>query len=214
MIKAHVFTGNDPCVDKARNCISKRLDRLYDGWSDEYDREYDNQAIWFVIERENIPDYTATVKLLFRDFGCPSHSLLPMERADLTSFALPPDKRGYAFEASGLSFEKGYEADMNNLVHLFLSWMKFKSIDSCYSICHKTNKFVFEYETRVLKFKVVAEQYVTFSSFCRKKKPVEWQVISQDSSARRQALIELYDRGASLLPSTSALSIKMPWEII
>ena len=210
-MKIHVFTGkNDDRANKARQIIKKNLERLYSGWSDDYDREYDSQAIWFAVERDEVSNFTATVKLLFRGTECSDHLLLPMERGDISSFSIPLDINGYAFEASGLSFT--HQADLDNLMHLFLSWLQSKGVGNCYSILHKANKFVLNYDTNVGKFRIVDGKYVIFSSFCRKNKPVEWQVICQSPSDREEALIQYRKRGASLFPSSLDLSITVPWE--
>lgn len=212
-MKTHVFTGeNDHRANKARQIIKKKLKRLYSGWSDDYDQEYDSQAIWFAIERDEVSDFTATVKLLFRGTERRNHLLLPMERGDISSFSIPLDINGYAFEASGLSFSYEYEADLDNIMHLFLSWLQSKGVGDCYSILHRANRFVLDYDTNVAKFKIVDDKYVIFSNFRRKQNPVKWQVICQSPSDREEALIQYRKRGANLFPSSFDLSIKVPWE--
>jgi hypothetical protein len=164
----------------------------YDGWDDEYDRQFDDHSFLFVLNGRT-DDYLATCRLVFKQIGGRSF-LLPMETADLSRFT-PPETAARCCEGGMISFT----SRLNALVLLYgvATWLLENDVDLCLTSYDVNNPLMQRLFTRTLQFLPVAGAVAQYSGFTWKENglPVPWQVVQVRRPAAQHVLAGLVAAG-------------------
>ena len=75
-----VLLPGDPNADIVRTTFRTRMQKLYTGWDDTFDRQFDTHSFLFLL-RDNHKDFLATCRLIFEQHG-EMRYLTPMEMGD------------------------------------------------------------------------------------------------------------------------------------
>lgn len=168
-----VMHPGDFRIEQVRDVMRKAMCKRYEGWDDDFDRQFDDRTVWFALEAGE--EYVATCKLIFKSHNetwCPT----PIELGDLAQHDIP-ERHPSVCEGGGVSYtDQRYAID---LMYGIGEWMLEQNIGPCYTTYDVTNPVIQKLYTRVLGFQEVVDAQVSFSSFLRKKTgaPAQWQVV-------------------------------------
>jgi hypothetical protein len=157
---------------QVRAYVRDRVTKTYEGWSDEFDRSFDDHTTWFCLSGGGT--YLATCKLIRKTISDVTIKL-PMELADRNPYC-PAEAN--AIEGSGLTFI--HREHLFTLMYCMGRWMKRHGIGRVASIVDARNDALLRIYHRALGFELHPHGVLSFTSFRHKDsgKPVDWQVIT------------------------------------
>jgi len=187
-----VWPPGHPRIEDARAMFRDRMTKLYDGWDDDYDRQFDDHSFLFVL-RNGGSDYQATCRLVFKRMRGRSHTLA-MERADLSSFTPAGGFTRYC-EGGMVSFTSRRAA--LDLMYGVTIWLIENDVDLCLTTYDVNNPVMQRLYTRTLQFAPIDGAIVRYSGFTRKedREPVAWQVVQATRPTARPVLEGLVAAG-------------------
>lgn len=162
------------------------MSRGHHGWDDEFDRQFDDRAVWFHLETAG--KHLAGLRLIFHQMGVTAGPL-PSDLGDLDVFH-PQESDRPICESSGLSFRS--RKGLTLLLPVFIRWMMDRQLGPVYSLYDASNEFVHWLQCELLCFRHVPGGQVTFEGFTyrggeRDGVPVTWQATVLDPLMRNQA---------------------------
>lgn len=172
--QSEVWPPGHPRVEDARAIFRSRMTKLYDGWDDDYDRQFDDHSFLFVLH-DGADEFLATCRLVFKQMRGRSYRL-PMEMAALSSFT-PHDKTARCCEGGMVSFTSRRHALA--LMYGVTTWLTDNDLDLCLTTYDVSNPLMRRLYTRTLQFAPVAGAIVRYSGFKWREngEPVAWQVV-------------------------------------
>lgn len=173
MDKIHIWQPGEGDRHGVRQIFRQRMEKLYSGWSDEYDQQWDNNSFLFALESNG--EYQATCRIAIKRY----HEITfatSMEKAEIKSYNINGFKN-ICGEANMFSFTS--IAALKKLSYYITAWLienEFDFLFTCYDTDNPLTKRVF---TRTLKFSIVEDGILIYSGFTSKKKnrAVKWQVV-------------------------------------
>jgi hypothetical protein len=195
-MKLFVF-NSDERVETARNQIQHAYSKRYTGWDNEFDRQFDHQTIWFVIDDGN-DTFGAIARFVFWDRDNAHHRPLSINLADDATWQCYTDIRIQA-EATGLIYTN--QDNLYALVYAMFTWLDDKGIEICYSIFNPNHERVRNFNEQVLNFQPIADATMKFNNFrsVRDNQSVIWQIASQTEKQRKVCIKNLKGNARDLL---------------
>lgn len=184
-LKFSILEPSSHRVDTIRKTFSSRMEKLYNGWSDEFDKQWDNHSFLILLEdldAENEDSrYQATCRVVIKRFNTVEFST-PMEHADILNFNLS-EKFKNCCEGSMVSF-KSVKA-FHNMMYYLCSWVMDNNLDHVIT-CYDVNNPLFKRLHNGTGFWEIDDAFLIYSGFYSKKTDqlVKWQVVDGDLNAR------------------------------
>lgn len=168
--------GNIEIHEDIRSTFRNRMEKLYIGWDDCYDKQFDNHSFLFVLKDNTVNEYVGTCRLIFKR-SCKNVYLTPMEIADKSNFSLANEIGLDVCEAGMLSF-KSMEA-LRALMKGLGLWILENKIRQVYTTYDINNQLTKRFYLKTLCYSVVEQTIIEFSNFKAKKDNsiVKWQVV-------------------------------------
>ena len=185
-------------AEEVRTTFRTRMERLYSGWSDNYDRQYDDHSFLFVLRGEHSGELMATCRIVFKQYNDKRY-LTPMEMGDASKYAIPCEPGQVVCEGGMVSFVS--RDAILKLMYNTLSWLVENNVTHIYTTYDTSNSLIKRLYTRTLKFPMVEGHVATFSDFKSKKtgEAVDWQVVGGSLKDKAQEVqLELQSKDPTL----------------
>lgn len=184
-------------TEDIRFTFRQRMGKLYSGWSDSFDRQFDHHSFLFVIRDGCDGEFLATCRLIFK-YKNEITYLTPMEMGDVSRFVIPSSSQ-FICEGGMVSFTS--RNAVLELMYGVCNWMMENGIEQCYTTYDTKNSLIKRLYTRTLKFSVMEGKVVQFSEFKSRENglPVEWQVVAGNPQEKgAEVLNQLRANGTNL----------------
>ena len=190
--KFEVLLPEAPRAERIRSTFRGRMEKLYSGWNDSFDRQFDHHSFLFVLYGID-GEFLATCRLTFKHRGERLYSV-PAEMGDVSKFSVPSEFSRVC-EGGMVSFVS--KEAVLKLMYGVVSWSLENKIDRCYITYDTKNILIKRLYTQTLCFSMVEGAVVKFSEFKSKKSglPVEWQVLEATPESGREALTKMRESG-------------------
>ena len=189
-----VLLPGDCRAEEVRATFRNRMEKLYIGWDDTFDRQYDNHSFLFLLH-DGGGEFLATCRLVFKYRGRNVY-LTPMEMGDVSRFSISCQAQKVC-EGGMMSFVSK-EAALK-LSYGVCRWMTENRVECCYTTYDIRNILIKRLYTQKLGFSMVDGAVIKFSEFKSRKNglPVEWQVLytTLDKSWTTLTQLETYNEG-------------------
>lgn len=208
-------------VEIVRKTFRTRMEKLYDGWDDGYDSQWDGHSFLFVLkqEKESAGGITmkddngqdqllaATCRLVVKRYEGITFAT-PMEKADLSNYVIN-ESYGNCCEGSMLSYSS--VESLKVLASYVFNWLienGFDYITSCYD---ENNPLMERLYLNSFGFDKVPGAVVKYSGFYSKKTCglVGWQVIKENVKKQMPSIVQsLAAETGELYPKNTFPSVK------
>jgi hypothetical protein len=142
-----------------RGLIGRQMNVQYAGWSDEFDAQFDSQALWFSLEEGQ--DVKAVTRLMFPR----ADRALPMQLAHFNPFEARSEES--FCEGSGLYFRE--LADIQTLFYSMACWMCEHRVAKCYVTYDAMNRVMRQLYSKYFGFEAIpGHEGMTFDGFVQR----------------------------------------------
>lgn len=169
-----VLLPGDQRAREIRATFRNRMEKLYTGWDDDFDKQYDNHSFLFLL-KDHDGRFLANCRIVFKYRGKDTY-LTPMEMGDVSKFQIPSQDKTVC-EGGMMSFASKESALL--LSYCVCRWMKENRVGRCYVTHDVKNILIKRLYTQKLGFSKIDGAIVQFSEFKSRKSglPTEWQVL-------------------------------------
>ena len=189
-------------IESVRKTFKTRMEKLYNGWNNEYDKQWDRNSFLFALKQKGadssgfLPNnkveqtlgqkndvFTATCRIVIKRYNNFEFTT-PMEQADISFYKLP-EYYGNCCEGGMVSFSS--IGSMKTLMFYVCNWLienNFDYITTCYDVKNPLMKRLY---INTLEFENVENAILKYSGFTSKKNSglVKWQVV--EANLKKQA---------------------------
>jgi len=171
-----IQSPNSGRISEIRETFRNRMEKLYEGWSDEYDKQWDEHSFHLAYKEGN--NYLATCRLIVKRYN-EIEFTTPMEQADISNYKIPANYKN-CVEGGMVSFSS--ISALKILMLYACDWLlenKFNYLVTCYDV---NNKLIEKLYMNVLGLVKVDRAVLKYSGFINKKDKniVAWQVVDGD----------------------------------
>ncbi|TKR29242.1 hypothetical protein FCE95_13840 [Luteimonas gilva] len=172
-LKFEIWSPGHPNTAAVRKTFSDRMSRLYLGWDDDFDRQFDAHSYLFVLW-DGVGTYHATCRIIFKRLGG-APVLTPCETADGGRFSLPDEDT--ACEGSMVSMTSTQA--LRRLMYGVTRWLMENGVTRVYTTYDTNNALIRRFHTRILAMDEIAGATVVYRDFLRKDslEPACWQMV-------------------------------------
>lgn len=169
-----VLLPGDPRAGEIRATFRNRMEKLYTGWDDNFDKQYDNHSFLFLLSNHS-GSSLANCRVVFKHRGKGTY-LTPMEMGDVSKFLIPLQDKTVC-ECGMMSFVSKEAALL--LSYCVCRWLIENRVKWCYVTHDVKNILIKRLYIQKLGFSKIDGAMVQFSEFKSRKSglPVEWQVL-------------------------------------
>jgi hypothetical protein len=135
-MKLFVF-NRDERVEIARSQIQTAYSKYYSGWNNQFDREYDNQTMWFILD-DGGDAYGGIGRFVFWNLDNVERKPLSINLANESTWKCYTNIKIQA-EGTGLTY-----SNQEIFLHWYrrFSWLDHKGVEMCYSIFNRLIRVV------------------------------------------------------------------------
>jgi hypothetical protein len=187
--KFEVLLPGNHRADNVRTTFRSRMEKLYIGWDDNFDRQYDNHSFLFLLS-DHSGRFLANCRVVFKHRGQDTF-LTPMEMGDVSKFLIPVQDKT-ACECGMMSFVSKEAALV--LSYCVCRWLTENQVSRCFVTHDVRNILMKRLYTQKLGFSRVDGAIVQFSEFKSRKsgRAVEWQVLGTTLERSLEVLGQLH----------------------
>lgn len=173
-LKFEIWPPGHPNTAAVRKTFAERMSRLYLGWDDGFDSQFDRHSYLFVLW-DGVATYHATCRLIFKWLGDAS-ILTPCETADGSRYGLPDRDR--TCEGSMVSMTS--VAALRRLMYGVCSWLMKNEVTRLYTTYDIDNALIRRFYTRTLGFDDIPDAVIVYRDFVHRDslEPVAWQMVA------------------------------------
>lgn len=176
-------------VEGVRKTFKHRMQKLYDGWKDEFDSQWDKNSFLFVLKKNG--EYIATCRIIIKRY----HNIIfqvPMENASIQSYDLS-EYFDICAEGGMVSFKD--LKSFRKLMYCVASWAYENEVDYLFTCYDIGNTLIRRLYVDTLNFEKVENVQLIYGGFSSKKykKEVKWQVVRSDKEHGRSTMDKLTD---------------------
>jgi len=171
-------------LEGVRNTFRQRMQKLYQGWSDTYDAQWDKNSFLFALKDDD--EYLATCRVIIKKYHS-VHFKTPMEEASIQSFSLE-DYHGICIEAGMLSFKT--LKSFGKLMYHVGGWLLENNFDHVFTCYDLENPLIKRLYVEVMNFEEIENALIIYEGFNAKKtnEEVTWQVVKLNNELRTKTM--------------------------
>ncbi len=171
-------------VEGVRQTFRQRMAKRYEGWSDEYDEQWDKNSFLFVLKNGN--EYEATCRMIVKRY----HDICfttPMEKANVQAYSLD-QYHNICLEGGMVSFNDIQSFGI--LMYHVTNWLFENEVDYLFTCYDVDNQFIKSLYVDMLNFEVIKDAHLIYGGFSSKKtnEEVKWQVVGADKERGKHTL--------------------------
>ena len=177
-------TDNPSDYEPVRDRIRSEINKRFDGWSNEHDRQFDGSAFFFLLS-DKVGQLRAAIRIIVSE---PGSCMVP---ASHTDGACEFDFEGAA-EYSGLWFDEYLHC--RALAALSSQWVdQHFGNRKIYAIFESSNRIIRRIYLNVFGFQSVDHPPITYNGFCYRDsgETVEWELTTCPASTRKHRAMNL-----------------------
>jgi len=168
-------TLENPLYEKARQTVALAMGKIYEGWNNDLDRQFDRSAIYFTLQDAESSHIHSTCRVIFA--RSPNGERVNSFPLDFASPPSPVPTSEKFCEGGGVSFKTPHAA--RHLMYCVGIWLYANDIGDLYTTYDILNPLIKRFYTKTCGMELVPDAVVTFRKFTSAEtgKTVSWQVV-------------------------------------